>query len=45
MARSGGGAIVNLTSVSAFHPAKDSIAYSAVKAGVVGPHARFRDGT
>ena len=36
MARNGGGAIVNLTSVSAFHPAKDSIAYSAVKAGVTG---------
>jgi 3-oxoacyl-[acyl-carrier protein] reductase len=36
MARRGGGAIVNLSSVSAFHPAKDSIAYSALKAGVVG---------
>ncbi len=36
MARGGGGAIVNLTSVSALHPAKDSIAYSAVKAGVSG---------
>jgi 3-oxoacyl-[acyl-carrier protein] reductase len=32
----GGGSIVNLTSVSAFHPAKDSIVYSAVKAAVVG---------
>jgi NAD(P)-dependent dehydrogenase (short-subunit alcohol dehydrogenase family) len=36
MARRGGGSIVNLSSVSAFHPAKDSIAYSALKAGVVG---------
>jgi 3-oxoacyl-[acyl-carrier protein] reductase len=36
MERRGGGSIVNLASVSAFHPAKDSIAYSAVKAGVVG---------
>jgi 3-oxoacyl-[acyl-carrier protein] reductase len=36
MARRGGGAIVNLGSVSAFHPAKDSVVYSAVKAGVVG---------
>ncbi len=36
MARRGGGAIVNLTSVSASHPAKHSIAYSAVKAGVTG---------
>ncbi len=36
MARGGGGAIVNLTSVSALHPAKNSIAYSAVKAGVTG---------
>ncbi len=36
MARSGGGAIVNLTSVSASHPAKHSVAYSAVKAGVTG---------
>ena len=36
MARGGGGAIVNLTSVSASHPAKHSIAYSAVKAGVTG---------
>ena len=36
MARNGGGAIVNLTSVSAFHPAKDSVVYSAVKAAVVG---------
>lgn len=36
MDRRGGGSIVNLTSVSAFHPAKDSIVYSAVKAGVVG---------
>ena len=44
MARSGGGAIVNLTSVSAFHPAKHSVAYSAVKAGVVGSDARGGDG-
>ena len=36
MERNGGGAIVNLTSVSAFHPAKDSVVYSAVKAAVVG---------
>jgi 3-oxoacyl-[acyl-carrier protein] reductase len=36
MARRGGGAIVNLTSVSASHPAKHSVAYSAVKAGVTG---------
>jgi 3-oxoacyl-[acyl-carrier protein] reductase len=36
MKRHGGGAIVNLTSVSASHPAKDSIVYSAVKAGVIG---------
>jgi 3-oxoacyl-[acyl-carrier protein] reductase len=36
MARNGGGAIVNLTSVSATHPAKHSIAYSTVKAGVTG---------
>ena len=36
MKRRGGGAIVNLSSVSAFHPARDSIAYSALKAGVVG---------
>jgi 3-oxoacyl-[acyl-carrier protein] reductase len=36
MQRRGGGSIVNLSSVSAFHPAKDSIAYSALKAGVVG---------
>ena len=36
MARNGGGAIVNLTSISAMHPAKHSIAYSAVKAGVTG---------
>ena len=36
MERRGGGAIVNLSSVSAFHPAKDSVAYSALKAGVVG---------
>jgi len=36
MSRRGGGAIVNLTSVSASHPAKHSIAYSAVKAGVTG---------
>ncbi len=36
MERRGGGSIVNLSSVSAFYPAKDSIAYSALKAGVVG---------
>jgi len=36
MERRGGGSIVNLSSVSAFHPAKDSIAYSALKAGVIG---------
>ena len=36
MARNGGGAIVNLTSVSAMHPARNSVAYSAVKAGVTG---------
>ena len=36
MARNGGGAIVNLTSVSAAHPARHSITYSAVKAGVTG---------
>jgi 3-oxoacyl-[acyl-carrier protein] reductase len=36
MVARGGGSIVNLSSVSAFHPAKDSIAYSALKAGVVG---------
>jgi NAD(P)-dependent dehydrogenase (short-subunit alcohol dehydrogenase family) len=36
MERNGGGAIVNLTSVSACHPAEHSIAYSAVKAGVTG---------
>jgi 3-oxoacyl-[acyl-carrier protein] reductase len=36
MERRGGGSIVNLGSVSAFHPAKDSVAYSALKAGVVG---------
>jgi len=36
MERRGGGAIVNLSSVSAFHPTKDSVAYSALKAGVVG---------
>jgi NAD(P)-dependent dehydrogenase (short-subunit alcohol dehydrogenase family) len=36
MTRNGGGAIVNLTSVSASHPAKNSIAYSAVKAAVTG---------
>jgi 3-oxoacyl-[acyl-carrier protein] reductase len=36
MARRGGGAIVNLTSVSASHPAENSIAYSAVKAAVTG---------
>ena len=36
MERRGGGSIVNLSSVSAFHPAKDSVAYSALKAGVVG---------
>jgi 3-oxoacyl-[acyl-carrier protein] reductase len=36
MERRGGGSIVNLSSVSAFHPVKDSVAYSALKAGVVG---------
>ena len=36
MERRGGGSIVNLSSVSAYHPAKDLVAYSAVKAGVVG---------
>jgi 3-oxoacyl-[acyl-carrier protein] reductase len=36
MERRGGGSIVNLSSVSAFHPAKESVAYSALKAGVVG---------
>src|ERR1700676_3015379 len=36
MGRRGGGSIINLSSVSAFHPAKDSVAYSALKAGVVG---------
>jgi 3-oxoacyl-[acyl-carrier protein] reductase len=36
MTRNGGGVIVNLTSVSASHPAKHSIVYSAVKAGVTG---------
>ena len=36
MERRGGGSIVNLSSVSAFNPAKDSVAYSALKAGVVG---------
>jgi len=36
MQRRGGGSIVNLSSVSAFHPAQDSIVYSALKAGVVG---------
>ncbi|HEY3721139.1 MAG TPA: glucose 1-dehydrogenase [Roseiarcus sp.] len=36
MERRGGGSIINLSSVSASHPAKDSIAYSALKAGVVG---------
>ncbi len=36
MERRGGGSIVNLSSVSAFYPAKDSVAYSALKAGVVG---------
>ncbi len=36
MERRGGGSIINLSSVSAFHPAKDSVAYSALKAGVVG---------
>jgi 3-oxoacyl-[acyl-carrier protein] reductase len=35
MERRGGGSIVNLSSVSAFHPAKDSVAYSALKAGVI----------
>ena len=36
MERRGGGSIINLSSVSSFHPAKDSVAYSALKAGVVG---------
>ena len=36
MARRGGGSIINLSSVSASHPAKNSIAYSALKASVVG---------
>jgi 3-oxoacyl-[acyl-carrier protein] reductase len=36
MERRGGGSIINLSSVSAHHPAKDSVAYSAVKAGVIG---------
>jgi 3-oxoacyl-[acyl-carrier protein] reductase len=36
MERRGGGSIVNLSSVSTFHPARDSVAYSALKAGVVG---------
>jgi 3-oxoacyl-[acyl-carrier protein] reductase len=36
MERRGGGSIINLSSVSASHPAKDSIAYSALKAGVIG---------
>jgi 3-oxoacyl-[acyl-carrier protein] reductase len=36
MEKRGGGSIVNLSSVSAHHPAKESIAYSALKAGVVG---------
>jgi 3-oxoacyl-[acyl-carrier protein] reductase len=36
MERRGGGSIVNLSSVSAFHPAKDSIVYSALKGAVVG---------
>jgi 3-oxoacyl-[acyl-carrier protein] reductase len=36
MARKGSGAIVNLSSVSASHPATHSIAYSAVKAAVTG---------
>jgi NAD(P)-dependent dehydrogenase (short-subunit alcohol dehydrogenase family) len=36
MERRGGGSIVNLSSVAAFHPTKDSIVYSALKAGVVG---------
>jgi 3-oxoacyl-[acyl-carrier protein] reductase len=36
MQRRGGGSIINLSSVSAFHPAKDSVAYSAIKGGVVG---------
>lgn len=36
MERRGGGAIINLSSVSASHPAKHSIVYSALKAGVVG---------
>ena len=36
MARRGGGSIINLSSVSASHPAKDSIVYSALKAAVIG---------
>ena len=36
MERRGGGSIINLTSVSASHPAKDSIAYSALKAASSG---------
>jgi len=36
MEKRGGSSIVNLSSVSAHHPAKESIAYSALKAGVVG---------
>lgn len=36
MERRGGGSIINLSSVSAFHPAKDSVGYSALKAAVVG---------
>jgi len=34
--RRGGGSIVNLSSVSTFHPARGSVAYSVLKAGVVG---------
>jgi 3-oxoacyl-[acyl-carrier protein] reductase len=36
MEKRGGGSIINLSSVSALHPAKHSIAYSALKAGVIG---------
>jgi 3-oxoacyl-[acyl-carrier protein] reductase len=36
MQRRGGGSIINLSSVSAFHPTRDSVGYSAVKASVVG---------
>lgn len=36
MLQRGGGAIVNISSVSAEHPTRDAITYAAVKAGVVG---------